>query len=158
MIEILVKDKRAVEKDLCDAFLLYPNDEEVKSLVEKYKEVCTDVIDVEKCVVDMVFTDFCEKEGEEMENLEKEEESEEKTEDVENQIPSFSLGLTDSSQENGDNGLNAGIRRNEERVKNVSDQLKSPWYVRAVEINKPMTQEETIVWNYLVKTWQHNEQ
>lgn len=54
-IELIVKDKNRVEKELCDAFLIYPKDEEVKELVHKYKQVYTKVINVEESVLHMVW-------------------------------------------------------------------------------------------------------
>ncbi|KAL8204827.1 hypothetical protein R6Q57_010450 [Mikania cordata] len=98
---------------------------------------------------------------------EKEEKGKTKTDKIDEMIdasiPSFSMGLTQETQDKGYNeafSIPLGeehVHKNENvvllnkptRAKIISAALRSPYVIREVEINKSISKEEELIWNYI---------
>ncbi|MFS8006675.1 hypothetical protein Hanom_Chr14g01252031 [Helianthus anomalus] len=126
LFENISRDKKLVEKALCEACSSFPDIHEIKSFIDKYKFVYVDTVDIEKQIARTDWTQFVEENIREI--IAKVDCIGQKRTKRDNTEPSFSLGI--SSQESEDEPT----------------RMCEP-----VEINEPMTDEEQLVWMYMLE-------
>lgn len=140
---------------------MYPESEEIKEQIKKYREILTTSIQVDNEV-------RCE---EEVSHQNEGGEKDIETGQMGFEGPSFSFGMTNEFNQLDDeldevNKLNEKLeevqsreqneqsKKNEaeikpQRTKHTADVLKSPYLVREVDIIKALSKEEQRIWDYL---------
>jgi len=146
LLEGIERDKMILEKALCDAWSSFPNINELKSFIQKYKSIYKEVIEIEDHVTQAGWTPFFEDNlGDIISKVDNIGQGIKKnTKGKEG--PSFDLGI--SSPDSVGNSQKDPDKNEQPHEKKTEGAQKGDQ--KPVEIDQDMNEDEELVWSYLL--------